>query len=78
MKAIVLNFELAKSKSIKQKLRNLYGPFDEHSPGTQQNEDQIYIDAIKQDISWLGYKWDKECYASDYFDTLHVLGLLTL
>jgi len=63
VKAIVLNFELAKKYGAKINLR-----FDDTNP---ENEDQIYIDAIKEDISWLGYNWDKECYASDYFDTLH-------
>jgi len=63
VKAIVLNFELAKKYKAKINLR-----FDDTNP---ENEDQVYIDAIKEDISWLGYKWDKECYASDYFDTLH-------
>ena len=62
VKAIVLNFELAKKYKAKINLR-----FDDTNP---ENEDQIYIDAIKDDISWLGYKWDKECYASDYFETL--------
>ena len=28
------------------------------------------MDAIKNDIQWLGFTWDKECYASDYFKTL--------
>ena len=55
--------ELAKKYGAKINLR-----FDDTNP---ENEDQIYIDAIKEDISWLGYNWDKECYASDYFDTLH-------
>ena len=63
VKAIVLNFELAKKYKAKINLR-----FDDTNP---EKEDQVYIDAIKEDISWLGYKWDKECYASDYFDTLH-------
>ena len=63
VKAIVLNFELAKKYGAKINLR-----FDDTNP---ENEDQIYIDAIKNDVSWLGYKWDKECYASDYFDLLH-------
>ena len=63
VKAIVLNFELAKKYNAKINLR-----FDDTNP---ENEDQVYIDAIKNDITWLGYKWDKECYASDYFDTLH-------
>ena len=56
VKAIVLNFELAKKYGAKINLR-----FDDTNP---ENEDQIYIDAIKNDVSWLGYKWDKECYAS--------------
>ncbi len=70
VKAIVLNFELAKKYGAKINLR-----FDDTNP---ENEDQIYIDAIKEDISWLGYNWDKECYASDYFDTLHdwAVGLI--
>ena len=63
VKAVVLNFELAKKYNAKINLR-----FDDTNP---ENEDQVYIDAIKNDITWLGYKWDKECYASDYFDTLH-------
>ena len=32
-----------------------------------EKEAKEYVDAIKNDILWLGYKWDKECYASDYF-----------
>jgi len=63
VKAIVLNFELAKKYKAKINLR-----FDDTNP---ENEDQAYIDAIKNDINWLGYKWDKECYASDYFDKLY-------
>jgi len=63
VKAIVLNFELANKYGAKINLR-----FDDTNP---ENEDQIYIDAIRNDVSWLGYKWDKECYASDYFDILH-------
>ena len=63
VKAIVLNFELAKKYKAKINLR-----FDDTNP---ENEDQVYIDAIKEDISWLGYKWDKECYASDYFPQLY-------
>ena len=63
VKAIVLNFELAKKYNAKINLR-----FDDTNP---ENEDQIYIDAIKDDITWLQYGWDKECYASDYFGQLH-------
>ncbi len=34
-------------------------------------EDTEYVDAIKEDIKWLGFQWEKECYASDYFDQLY-------
>ena len=63
VKAIVLNFELAKEYSAKINLR-----FDDTNP---EKEEQKYIDAIKNDIKWLNYSWDNELYASDYFETLH-------
>ncbi len=34
-------------------------------------EDVEYVDAIKEDIEWLGFKWDNVYYASDYFDFIH-------
>ncbi len=34
-------------------------------------EDTEYVDAIEEDIKWLGFKWDKELYASDYFDDIY-------
>ncbi len=43
------------------------------SPGRDTNpikEDTEYVDAIKEDIEWLGFKWDNLYYASDYFDFL--------
>ena len=61
VKAIVLNFELAKKYNARVNLR-----FDDTNP---ENEDQVYINAIKDDIS-CEYSWDKECYASDYFEQL--------
>ena len=63
VKAIVLNFELAKKYKAKTNLR-----FDDTNP---ENEDQKYIDAIKKDVNWLGYSWDEERYASDYFQQLY-------
>ena len=63
VKAIVLNFELAKNYSAQINLR-----FDDTNP---EKEEQKYIEAIKSDIKWLNYKWDNELYASDYFQTLH-------
>ena len=42
--------------------------FDDTNP---EKEEQKYIDAIKEDIKWLGYTWKEERYASDYFTQLH-------
>ena len=67
VKAIVLNFELAKKYGAKINLR-----FDDTNP---ENEDQKYIDAIKSDVNWLGYNWDEERYASDYFQQLYEWSL---
>ena len=67
VKAIVLNFELAKEYSAKINLR-----FDDTNP---EKEEQKYIDAIKNDIKWLNYSWDNELYASDYFETLHAWAM---
>ena len=50
VKAIVLNFELAKEYSAKINLR-----FDDTNP---EKEEQKYIDAIKNDIKWLNYSWE--------------------
>ena len=36
-----------------------------------QKEEQEFVDAIKADISWLGFNWANECYASDYFQQLY-------
>ena len=63
VKAICLNFELGKAYNAPVNLR-----FDDTNPA---KEEQHYVDAIKDGISWLGYAWDKECYASDYFDQLY-------
>tara|TARA_A100000164_G_scaffold161988_2_gene143620 strand:- start:958 stop:2622 length:1665 start_codon:yes stop_codon:yes gene_type:complete len=63
VKAIVLNFELAREYSAKINLR-----FDDTNP---EKEEQKYIDAIKKDIKWLNYNWNEELYASDYFTVLH-------
>ena len=42
--------------------------FDDTNPA---KEEQEFVDAIKKDVEWLGFKWDKECYASDYFQQLY-------
>ncbi len=38
----------------------------------QHQRKKKYVEGIKEDILWLGYKWDNECYASDYFDQLYL------
>ncbi|HOU83149.1 MAG TPA: glutamine--tRNA ligase, partial [Bacteroidales bacterium] len=62
-KSICLNFGIAKKYNGTCNLR-----FDDTNP---TKEEQEYIDSIKEDILWLGFQWDKECYASDYFEQLY-------
>ncbi|MBL7720005.1 MAG: glutamine--tRNA ligase/YqeY domain fusion protein [Flavipsychrobacter sp.] len=61
--SICLNFGLAKKYNGKCNLR-----FDDTNPVTEDTE---YVESIKNDIKWLGFQWDNELYASDYFDTLY-------
>ena len=61
-KAIGISFGLGEKYNAPVNLR-----FDDTNP---VKEEQEYVDAIKRDIAWLGYKWDKEVYASDYFQQL--------
>ncbi|WP_442788086.1 glutamine--tRNA ligase/YqeY domain fusion protein [Flavobacterium sp. SUN046] len=61
--AICLNFGLGIDYQAPVNLR-----FDDTNPA---KEEQEFVDAIKRDVEWLGYKWDKECYASDYFQDLY-------
>ncbi len=61
-KAITLNFSLAKKYGGATNLR-----FDDTNPVTEDTE---FVESIKEDIKWLGYQWEKELYASDYFDSL--------
>ncbi|WP_411766153.1 glutamine--tRNA ligase/YqeY domain fusion protein [Winogradskyella sp. A3E31] len=62
-KAIGISFGLGEDYNAPVNLR-----FDDTNPS---KEEQEYVDAIKRDIAWLGYKWDKELYSSDYFQTLY-------
>ncbi|MDG1022886.1 MAG: glutamine--tRNA ligase/YqeY domain fusion protein [Flavobacteriaceae bacterium] len=64
VKAICLNFNLGERYNAPVNLR-----FDDTNPA---KEEQQFVDAIKENISWLGYQWDLECYASDYFDQLYL------
>ena len=62
-KSICINFGFGQQFSSPVNLR-----FDDTNPEKESIE---YINSIKNDIKWLGYSWDKECYASDYFDQLY-------
>ncbi|MCO6161735.1 glutamine--tRNA ligase/YqeY domain fusion protein [Flavobacterium sp. NRK F7] len=61
--AICLNFGLGIDYNAPVNLR-----FDDTNPS---KEEQEFVDAIKRDVEWLGFQWDKECYASDYFQQLY-------
>ncbi|MFK5957554.1 MAG: glutamine--tRNA ligase/YqeY domain fusion protein [Lutibacter sp.] len=61
--SICLNFGLGLKYNAPVNLR-----FDDTNPA---KEEQEYVDAIKQDIAWLGFKWDKELYSSNYFQQLY-------
>jgi len=65
-KAIVVNFGLAAQYGGDCNLR-----FDDTNPIT---EETLFVDKIREDVSWLGYQWANECYASDYFDTLYAFA----
>jgi glutaminyl-tRNA synthetase len=67
-KSICLNFGLAEQFNGECNLR-----FDDTNP---EKESQEYIDAIKEDVTWLGFKWAGEVrFSSDYFDTLYEYAL---
>lgn len=61
--SICLNFGLGEKYSAPVNLR-----FDDTNPA---KEEQEYVDAIKNDIQWLGFNWAVECYSSDYFQQLY-------
>mgnify|MGYP006101905297 CR=1 FL=1 len=68
--AICLNFGLGKRYNAPVNLR-----FDDTNPA---KEEQEYVDAIKKDVAWLGFKWSNECYSSDYFQQLHDWAVLLI
>jgi len=68
VKSICLNFGIKAEFNGRCNLR-----FDDTNPET---EDIKYVEAIKNDIKWLGFEWDAELYASDYFGKLYEFGEL--
>ena len=70
LKALDLNFSLGEKYNASVNLR-----FDDTNPS---NESIEFVNAIRRDIKWLGYNWDKECYASDYFEILYKWSLILI
>ncbi|WP_335966840.1 glutamine--tRNA ligase/YqeY domain fusion protein [Galbibacter sp. PAP.153] len=68
--SICLNFGLGEKYSAPVNLR-----FDDTNP---VKEEQAFVDAIKRDVEWLGYKWDEVRYASDYFQQLYDWALVLI
>jgi glutaminyl-tRNA synthetase len=65
-KSICLNFGLADQFGGKTNLR-----FDDTNPVTEETE---YVESIKADVRWLGFEWEEEHYASDYFGELYAFA----
>ncbi|QGQ44203.1 glutamine--tRNA ligase/YqeY domain fusion protein [Metabacillus sediminilitoris] len=69
-KSIVINFGLADDFNGKTNLR-----FDDTNP---LKEDIEYVEAIKEDVAWLGYQWDGLFFASDYFEEMYNRAMLLI
>lgn len=69
-KSIIINFGLADDFNGQTNLR-----FDDTNP---LKEDQEYVDAIKEDVKWLGYDWEELHYASNYFDEMYNRAVLLI
>src|SRR5947208_11237954 len=69
-KSICLNFGIAQERGGICNLR-----FDDTNP---TKEDVEYVDAIKEDVRWLGFAWSAELYASDYFERLYEFATMLI
>ncbi|MGD6964229.1 glutamine--tRNA ligase/YqeY domain fusion protein [Fictibacillus phosphorivorans] len=69
-KSIVINFGLADEFGGETNLR-----FDDTNP---LKEDQEYVDAIKNDVEWLGFEWENLRFASDYFEEMYARAVLLI
>ena len=69
-KAFCLNFGLGEKYNAPVNLR-----FDDTNPS---KEEQEFVDAIKYDLTWMGFKWAEECYSSDYFQQLYDWAVLMI
>lgn len=66
-KSLCINFGIAAKYNGKCNLR-----FDDTNPAKEEEE---YVESIKRDIEWLGFKWDKLLFASNYFDVMYECAL---
>src|SRR5947208_6743199 len=66
-KSIVLNFGVAEQFGGVCHLR-----FDDTNPVAEESE---FVEAIERDIHWLGYRWDRTRFASDYFDRMYEVAV---
>lgn len=69
-KSIVINFGLAREFNGRTNLR-----FDDTNP---LKEDKEYVEAIKEDVRWLGFQWDELRFASDYFEEMYNRAILLI
>ena len=69
-KSLCINFGIKEKYHGKCNLR-----FDDTNP---TKEDVEYVDSIKEDIRWLGFEWDNECFASDYFQRTYELAVVLI
>ena len=69
-KAFCLNFGLGEKYNAPVNLR-----FDDTNPS---KEEQEFVDNIKYDLAWIGFKWAEECYSSDYFQQLYDWAVLMI
>ncbi|WP_179232982.1 glutamine--tRNA ligase/YqeY domain fusion protein [Paenibacillus rigui] len=69
-KSICLNFELADEFKGRTNLR-----FDDTNPS---KEDTEFVEAIKEDVRWLGFEWDGLFFASDYFEEMYQRAILLI
>ncbi|PWG82515.1 glutamine--tRNA ligase/YqeY domain fusion protein [Pararcticibacter amylolyticus] len=69
-KSICLNFGLAQKYNGQTNLR-----FDDTNPEKEETE---YVESIKEDVKWLGFEWQNELYASDYFSQLYDFAVMLI
>ena len=69
-KSLCINFGMKEKYNGKCNLR-----YDDTNPS---KEDIEYVNSIKEDIAWLGFKWDAELYASDYFDRMYDCAVMLI